>query len=92
MAFNFIKENWDKLKTAIVGVDTLATIVQSIGDGFNTETELKEFIKFRDDHQKELVAWERTIQQSFDRANNNVDWMKRNYRRVIDWLERSYPN
>ncbi len=32
----------------------------------------------------------RSTQQSIDRAKNNLNWMRQNYQKVVDWLQRIY--
>jgi len=71
-------------------LSSLARIVEAVTRSFNTELELRELLQFQDEHQEELGISVRTVQQSVDRTKNNVAWMKQNYAKVVQWLERNY--
>jgi len=90
IAFNFLRDRWADIKGFFKTLSSLARIVDAVTRGFNTELELKELLQFREDHQEELGNAARSLQQSVDRAKNNIAWMKQNYDKVVQWLERNY--
>jgi aminopeptidase N len=47
-------------------------------------------IQFREEKSEGLSGAERATQQSIDRAKNNLNWMRQNYQKVVDWLQRVY--
>jgi len=90
IAFNFLRDRWVDIKGVFKTLSSLARIVDAVTRSFNTELELKELLQFREEHQEELGNSARTVQQSVDRTKNNVAWMKQNYAKVVQWLERNY--
>jgi aminopeptidase N len=47
-------------------------------------------MQFRVEKSVGLSGAERATQQSIDRAKNNLNWMRQNYHKVVDWLQRIY--
>ncbi|XP_046438221.1 aminopeptidase N-like [Daphnia pulex] len=89
MTFNFIREKWTELRK-VVPTNFFSYIIKAVAKSFNTELELKEFIQFREDRSEELSGAERATEQAIDRAKNNLNWMRQNYQKVVDWLQRVY--
>ena len=51
---------------------------------------LNQLIEFRDERADLLTNAARSTQQSIDRAKNNLNWMRQNYQKVVNWLQRTY--
>lgn len=51
---------------------------------------MEQLMQFRDERSASLGGAERAMQQSIDRAKNNLNWMRQNYHKVVDWLQRVY--
>lgn len=47
-------------------------------------------MQFRGERIASLSGSERAMEQSIDRAKNNLNWMRQNYQKVVDWLQRVY--
>ncbi|XP_032798753.2 aminopeptidase N [Daphnia magna] len=91
MAFNFIRDKWDELRKVFpTTFSSMSGIIKAVAASFNTDLELKELMQFRDERSASLGGAERAMQQSIDRAKNNLNWMRQNYHKVVDWLQRVY--
>ena len=51
---------------------------------------LNQLIAFRDQWADLLTKVARSTEQSIDRAKNNIIWMRQNYQKVVNWLQRTY--
>ncbi len=40
-----------------------------------------------DEHKDEIIRSIRTAQQAVDKTKNNLNWMDKNYQKMVDWLE-----
>ncbi|EFX62776.1 hypothetical protein DAPPUDRAFT_67706, partial [Daphnia pulex] len=89
ITFNFIREKWTEIRK-VVSNKFFSRIIKAVASSFNTELELKELIQFREERSEELIGAERATQQAIDRAKNNLNWMRQNYQKVVDWLQRVY--
>jgi len=89
MAFNFVREKWSLLKETFTSFTGLARVIKSVASSINTELELKEFIEFRDQENLAFYA-ARATEQSIDQGKNNINWMNKNYNKVVAWLERNH--
>lgn len=91
MAFNFIRDKFDELRKVFPSTfSSMSGIIKAVASSFNTELELKELMQFREEKSVGLSGAERATQQSIDRAKNNLNWMRQNYHKVVDWLQRIY--
>ncbi|EFX67104.1 hypothetical protein DAPPUDRAFT_302210 [Daphnia pulex] len=91
MSFNFIRDKWTELRKVFPSTfSSMSGIIKAVATSFNTELELKELIQFREEKSEGLSGAERATQQSIDRAKNNLNWMRQNYQKVVDWLQRVY--
>ncbi|EFX67117.1 hypothetical protein DAPPUDRAFT_115736 [Daphnia pulex] len=89
LSFNFIREKWTKLRE-MVPTKFFSAIIKAVSTSFNTELELKELIQFREEKSDVFSGAERATQQSIEQAKNNLNWMRQNYQKVVDWLQRVY--
>lgn len=48
-----------------------------------------QFIEFRDQENLAFYA-ARATEQSIDQVKNNIQWMSKNYNKVVAWLERNH--
>ena len=51
---------------------------------------LNQLIAFRDQWADLLTKVARSTEQSIDRTKNNIIWMRQNYQKVVNWLQRTY--
>lgn len=49
-----------------------------------------QLLNFVEKNKETLGNAERSAKQSIDDAKNNLNWLKQNYGKVIDWLRRFY--
>lgn len=51
---------------------------------------VEKLLQFRDENKETLGNAVRATQQSVDRVKNNLNWMRQNYQKVVDWLQSVY--
>ncbi|KAG8230287.1 hypothetical protein J437_LFUL010190 [Ladona fulva] len=93
LAFNFLREKWDKIKEYIgSSLFTINNIVRSSTKRMNTEFELADLKKFSMDHRRELGTATRAVDQAIEKTEANVEWMKTHYNTIIEWLSHNSLN
>jgi len=89
LAWNWIRQNWGELSayydTAISS--SVGRIITGVASDFNTEFELQELEQFIADHGDELGSASRDAKQMVEGTKSNIDWMKKHYQTIVDWLQ-----
>ncbi|XP_052869863.1 aminopeptidase N [Anopheles cruzii] len=85
LAFDYMRNNWQKMKHYFGStMSNLNIILKYSTKRFNTDAELLELKKFAETH---LIDSGRTIQQSIERTEANIDWYNRNAQTIVNWLD-----
>ncbi|CAK1546276.1 unnamed protein product [Leptosia nina] len=83
IAFNFVRDNWQRLKEFVGSVSTMNSILKVVTRRINQVHEFNELKRFVSLYDKELG---RPVQQVLERTEANVQWMQRNYKTIVSWL------
>ncbi|XP_053945161.1 aminopeptidase N [Anastrepha ludens] len=86
IAFDFIRNNWEEIKTYLgATISDMTTILSFCTKRMNSKfflTELKSFVE------NEVKDNSRSVQLVIEQVRVNIDWMSRNYQDIIAWLQR----
>ena len=89
MTWNWLRNQWTDVSgyfdTAISSA--VGRIIQYVTRDFNTEFELRELQAFYEEHKNELGTAKRTTLNSIELVKANVQWMKKYYNDILDWLK-----
>ncbi|KAG5672285.1 hypothetical protein PVAND_002422 [Polypedilum vanderplanki] len=86
IAFNFIKNNWKRIRNHFgVGspMSTLNSLIKFVTKGMTDKNQLDDLKRFDD---KELKQG-RTLKQAIEQAEANILWLNKNYKKIVDWLK-----
>jgi len=93
VAWNWIRANWSQLSayydTAISS--SVGRIISAAASDFNTEWDLRELEQFIEEHKDELGSAGRDATVMVESTKANIDWMKKHYQTIIDWLQPHLP-
>ncbi|XP_050542648.1 aminopeptidase N-like isoform X2 [Daktulosphaira vitifoliae] len=88
VAWNYVRDNWRTLKSSLSSsFSVISEIVKSVTHHFNTKNDLIELWQFYKDQQDHLGSARRSVMQSIENAQANVDWMNQNYKIIYSWLQ-----
>ena len=89
LTWNWLRNQWVDVSayfdTAISSA--VGRIIKSVTKDFNTPFELQELQAFYEEHQNELGTAKRTTLNSIEMVKANVQWMKKYYNDILDWLK-----
>ena len=72
------------------GLDSsLGDIISAIASDFNKEFELTELESFYREKLAELGSAKRATENSIQKTQSNIIWMRKHYDEIVDWLERT---
>lgn len=83
IAFNFIRANWQRLRSFVGSLSTLNLIVKVVTRRLNQAHEYEELQRFVTEYCNDLG---RPVQQVLETISANVQWRERNYQTIVDWL------
>ncbi|XP_033167366.1 aminopeptidase N isoform X1 [Drosophila mauritiana] len=85
IAFDFLRNNWQEIKTYMGSqMSSIHTLFKFATKGFNSKFQLGEFENFvKDAH----WDYDRPVQQIVEHIETSVDWMNKNYKSIVRWLE-----
>ncbi|VVC38461.1 Hypothetical protein CINCED_3A009639 [Cinara cedri] len=87
VAWNYVRDNWRDLKSTFASsFSTMSEIIKSATYHFNTKNDLIQLWQFYKDEQDYLGSARRSVLQSIENAQANVNWMERNYKTISSWL------
>ncbi|EEZ99339.1 aminopeptidase N-like protein [Tribolium castaneum] len=87
LAFDFLRTNWDKLISFYgEGFNIISKMVKSLPRFMNTEYQLSELVRFRNQVRHNLGTASQAFDSAIERVRGNVAWMKKNYHNVEKWL------
>ncbi|XP_068157458.1 aminopeptidase N [Drosophila tropicalis] len=86
VAFDFLRNNWQEINTYMGSqITNIHTLLKFATKRMNSKYQLAEFEEFlRDAH----WDYDRPIQQIVEQVETSVDWMTRNYKSIVKWLQR----
>ncbi|XP_023173795.2 aminopeptidase N [Drosophila hydei] len=86
IAFNYLRNNWSDINTYMGSqISNIHTLLKFATKRMNSKFQLSELEEFvRDAH----WAYDRPIQQILEQVDISVDWMNRNYKPIVKWLQR----
>ncbi len=89
LAWNWLQKNWRTVShifgPSFVSVGRIITVASS---NFNTESQLEELHEFYAKNLEDLGAGILAIETSIQTTKANINWMKKNYPAVVDWLKK----
>ncbi|KAJ0178640.1 hypothetical protein K1T71_005415 [Dendrolimus kikuchii] len=83
IAFNFIRANWQRLRTFVGSISTLNLIIKVVTRRLNQPHEYEELKRFVAESCSDLG---RPVQQVLETISANVQWRERNYETIVNWL------
>ncbi|CAH0605719.1 unnamed protein product [Chrysodeixis includens] len=84
IAFNYIRANWQRLRTFVGSLSTINLIVKVVTRRLNQAHEYEELKRFVTEYCSDLG---RPVQQVLETISANVQWKDRNYHTIVDWLK-----
>ena len=86
LAFDYLDENWNELLELFRSSSyTLSNLLLKTSDSFNTNYELQRVLEFRRKH-ADLASASNAIVQVIENVNTNINWMNKNSKKILDWL------
>ncbi|XP_050562659.1 aminopeptidase N isoform X1 [Spodoptera frugiperda] len=83
IAFNYIRANWQRLRSFVGSLSTINLIVKLVTRRLNQAHEYEELKRFVMESCSDLG---RPVQQVLETISSNVQWRDRNYHTIVDWL------
>ncbi|PZC76123.1 hypothetical protein B5X24_HaOG205138 [Helicoverpa armigera] len=83
IAFNYIRANWQRLRSFVGSLSTINLIVKLVTRRLNQAHEYDELKRFVTESCSDLG---RPVQQVLETISSNVQWRDRNYHTIVDWL------
>lgn len=83
IAFNYIRANWQRLRSFVGSLSTINLIVKLVTRRLNQQHEYDELKRFVTESCSDLG---RPVQQVLETISSNVQWRDRNYHTIVDWL------
>ncbi|KAJ8727733.1 hypothetical protein PYW07_001852 [Mythimna separata] len=83
IAFNYIRANWQRLRSFVGSLSTINLIVKLVTRRLNQQHEYDELKRFVTESCSDLG---RPVQQVLETISSNVQWTDRNYNTIVDWL------
>ena len=65
----------------------MGRIITAVAVDFNTQRELSELEMFIAEHESELGTARSAALQMVENTKANIDWMKKHYQTIVDWLD-----
>ncbi|CAB3360791.1 Hypothetical predicted protein [Cloeon dipterum] len=90
VAFNFLRDEWDRIKSYVQksgGFGGLAELADLLIPTITGQLEYQQLTEFATKRASDLGPATRAVEQTIERAQANVNWMKRNARNIEAWLE-----
>lgn len=88
LAWTFLRDQWRNVTDYMgSGLFTLPRIIKSSSDGMNKELQLRELKQFQSDNKGHLGTAKRAVSQAIERTANNIEWMNKNSKVIIQWLD-----
>ncbi|CAG9772621.1 unnamed protein product [Ceutorhynchus assimilis] len=89
IAFDFIRTHWNEmLEHYGDGFNILGKMVKSLGVHMTTEFQLEELERFKDSIKTNISTTSQAFNSAIEQVKGNVEWMKRNYNQMEDWLSK----
>ena len=66
----------------------LGSAVSVCTSDFNEASQLRELERFYSEHKDELSTGRVKVEKAIDRVKTNVEWRKRNFDRITNWLKK----
>ncbi|PSN54264.1 hypothetical protein C0J52_08616 [Blattella germanica] len=90
VAFNYVRKNWDTIYEEY-GKDEylMGDILRGAIAGLTTELDLHDVKEFRDRNVGKFNFAERTFKQLIEALERRVDWNKKHYSTIVNWLEKN---
>ncbi|XP_044763232.1 aminopeptidase N-like isoform X2 [Coccinella septempunctata] len=87
LAFNFLRRNWDDLREHLgEGFDILNKLILSIPKHMNTEFQLAELQKFKEELGDRIGHAGPALDRAIEIVRTKVVWMQKNYKSLEQWL------
>lgn len=91
VALDFLATRWDEVNAYFSGYvgfggSSMPGLFRSLCDRVNTNEQLAELTKLRDDH-LDVLGSSKTVNQGLELAQSNVQWVEQHYSEVITWLK-----
>ncbi|XP_063912538.1 aminopeptidase N-like isoform X2 [Zophobas morio] len=87
MAFDFLRTHWNELLSHYgEGFNIISKMVKSLPRFMNTEYQLSELIRFRNEIRNNISTASQAFDSTIEKVRGNVEWIKKNYHSVENWL------
>lgn len=87
LAFAFLRDNWQRIRKYFGSpVFIINTVIKVTTNDMNTDFELKMLRDFTAEHLSEMGTATAVFEQSLERVEVNVNWMKNSYKQIEEWL------
>ncbi|NWZ72666.1 AMPN Aminopeptidase, partial [Acrocephalus arundinaceus] len=89
LAWDFIRANWRTLFSQYGGGSfSFSRLILSVTQRFSSEFELQQLEQFKKDNQDiGFGSGTRALEQALERTRANINWVKENRARVLEWFE-----
>ncbi|KAK9876074.1 hypothetical protein WA026_011185 [Henosepilachna vigintioctopunctata] len=93
LAFDFLRRNWRDLKEHLgEGFNILNKLILSLPKHMNTEFQLAELQKFRNELGDDIGTAGPALERAIEIVKTKVEWMQKNYKSVELWLHAHQVN
>jgi hypothetical protein len=94
LAWNWLRGNWPEIHEYFKSgsVSAAGKIIASCASAFNKEFELKELQGFYNEKLSELGIGKTSTESALLKTKANIDWMKKYYKEIVDWLKKKNEN
>ncbi|KAK7788600.1 hypothetical protein R5R35_008941 [Gryllus longicercus] len=88
LAFNFLRNNWeDILDYYGLAFARVSSMVSSLATYMNTQLQLEELMKFREENAGNLGTTDLAFKQTIEKVKSNIRWMEKSNKEVDEWLK-----
>lgn len=91
LAFDFVRDKWQRIMEYYGGAGPGRSGIATLSRRFNTPFELRQMQEFQRMNRGSLGTAKRAVEQSLEKTEANIRWMKHNFQAILQWLRKNQP-
>jgi len=94
LAWNWLRGYWPEIYEYFKSgsVSSAGKIIELCASDFSKDLQFKELQEFYNEKLSELGTGKRKTESTLLKTKANIDWMKKNYKKIVDWLKKKNEN
>ena len=88
LVWDWLRGNWAEISAYYdpSSIKTIASVIESVTNNFNTVFELNQLQEFYDEHKDDLASAEKATKARILSVKENIAWMETYYNEIESWL------